>query len=177
MTREADARRRRTLGAAVLLAGTVASSSLARACADPRGNDPNVPDDEAVDASVDDAAADGDAPEPIDVVSDAGTEAEAEAGCARVLPPCPPTPPSYQQTIAPIFQERCVPCHYAGSSIAKFDFSRYTVVRANRGSVLNQIYACLMPPEDAGGLPDAGQLGNTERTEVLTWLVCGAPNN
>jgi len=89
----------------------------------------------------------------------------------RVLPTCPSTPPSYQQTIAPIVNQRCVPCHHAGSTITKFDFSSYAVLYANRGSVLNQVYACVMPPEDAG------QLSVDERTELLTWLVCDAPDN
>jgi hypothetical protein len=33
-----------------------------------------------------------------------------------------------------------------------------------------------MPPQDGGGI-DAGLLSADERTELLTWLVCGAPNN
>ncbi len=34
-----------------------------------------------------------------------------------------------------------------------------------------QVYRCLMPPSD-GSTP----LSDDERTELLQWLVCGAPN-
>ena len=96
----------------------------------------------------------------------------ADAGaCDRRLPTCPATPPSYQQTVGPIISQKCVTCHYPGTTIAKGDFSTYANVYANRGSMLNQAYSCIMPP--SSGPP----LTADERTQLLTWFVCGAPNN
>jgi hypothetical protein len=52
-----------------------------------------------------------------------------------------------------------------------FDFSTYQGVHKNFGSILSNVYGCLMPPPDAGGLTDA------QRRTLLGWLVCAAPDN
>lgn len=104
--------------------------------------------------------------------ADAQLDVQPDVGvCDRTLPDCPATPPSYAGNVAAIVHERCAACHYTGSTIAKIDLSSYGGVSANRGSVLNQVYACTMPPD--GGTP----LTSAERTTLMTWLVCGAPNN
>ena len=100
-----------------------------------------------------------------------GNDAPDAGACAHELPTCPSSPPSYQQTIAPIIQQKCVTCHYPGTVAAKGDFSTYPNVKANFGSMLNQTYSCLMPP--ANGAP----LTTDERTQLLEWFVCSAPNN
>jgi hypothetical protein len=110
-----------------------------------------------------------DAPEGDGGIAD---DSSPEAGvCVRNLPTCPATPPSYAQTVQPIIAKRCVSCHFAGSTLAREDLSTYAGVFANRGTVLDQVYGCIMPPSDA--LP----LAADEKVTLMTWLVCGAPNN
>ena len=90
-------------------------------------------------------------------------------GCARVLPPCPSSaPPTYAADVAPNLARYCTTCHFAGSTRAREDFTTYAKVYAARGSILDQVYACAMPPAPSTTLPDA------YRAKMLTWLVCGA---
>lgn len=106
-------------------------------------------------------------------------ESTADAGsggstsCPDDLPrSCPTPPPSYAKDVAPILANRCAPCHFPGGvEVAAHDLSTYARVQAQRGSVLDQLHSCLMPP------PDAGQPTAQERAAVLGWLVCGAQNN
>jgi hypothetical protein len=91
--------------------------------------------------------------------------------CPRVLPTCTSTPPSYTNTIGPLVHERCVGCHFPGSTVTRGDLTTYSNVFALRGTVLTQVYSCAMPPLYAT------PLSPEERTELLTWLECGAPNN
>jgi hypothetical protein len=100
-----------------------------------------------------------------------GASLTEAAGCDRHLPSCPASPPSYAQAIVPIFNGRCVVCHYPGTTIARNSFSTYAKVYGDRGTVLDQIYGCVMPP--AGSPP----LTPAERATVLAWLECGAPDN
>lgn len=80
--------------------------------------------------------------------------------------------PSYGDAIAPIVSGKCNQCHTdGGPGMGKFDFSTYSNVYADRQSMLDQIYACRMPPSDASALTDA------ERAALLDWFVCHAPNN
>ena len=48
-------------------------------------------------------------------------------------------------------------------------FSAYDQVYSQRSQILNQVYACKMPPDGAE------PLSPEERKTLLTWLVCGAP--
>jgi len=91
--------------------------------------------------------------------------------CPSDLPAsCPATgAPSYQNDVAPILAARCVSCHSAGGIEANVPLDTYTSVFGWRGPVLDQVYACKMPQ----GTP----LAPAERQALLTWLVCGAPNN
>lgn len=92
--------------------------------------------------------------------------------CPADLPAtCPVDVPSFKTTIAPIVASRCALCHSVDGSQSGHSFATYDLVYASRSAVLNQIYACNMPP--AG----AAQLTLDERVAVLTWLVCGSPNN
>ena len=79
--------------------------------------------------------------------------------------------PSYGNDIAPIIAARCVSCHGPGGAQSQRDLSTYAGVYANRSAVLNQIYACNMPP---GGI---AALDAAERVLLLDWLVCGGPDN
>lgn len=93
------------------------------------------------------------------------------AMCTPVTAGCPSTPPSYASDIAPLIGSRCVVCHFPGTTIAPSDLSTYDQVRRQGGTALGMVQSCLMPP------PDAGVLGEAERTELVEWLRCGAPNN
>jgi uncharacterized membrane protein len=94
------------------------------------------------------------------------------ANCPADLPTaCPADVPSFKATIAPIVASHCTLCHSADGSQSGQSFGTYDLVYASRSAVLDQIYACNMPP---AGAP---QLTLDERVTVLAWLVCGSPNN
>lgn len=98
---------------------------------------------------------------------------DAGASCPQDLPAaCPNPPPSYAAEVLGVFQRRCFVCHTDGGVAAgRRDFSTYDKIFAQRSPILNQVYACQMPP------PDAGQPTPAERAALLGWLVCKAPNN
>ena len=109
--------------------------------------------------------------DPHQAPADAGAEAADE--CPDDVPAaCPSPEPSYANDVAPIFARRCAPCHFPGGiEVATHDFSKYDVIHDQKGAILGQIHACLMPPPDAGApTPD-------ERAALLGWIVCGAPQN
>jgi hypothetical protein len=114
----------------------------------------------------------GGAPNSQDAGTGYGADDAPSQTCSRVaLPSCPPSIPSYAQTVAPILANRCEGCHFPGSTRARTDLSTYAGVFANRGTVLNQVYGCVMPPSTET------QLSAEEKTTLMAWLVCGAPNN
>jgi hypothetical protein len=102
---------------------------------------------------------------------DAG--AEAATSCPNDLPDtCPMPTPSYAGSVSAIITDKCNGCHADGGvGQSTEDFSTYDRIHSRRGPMLNQVYACLMPP------PDAGQLTPSERAQLLGWLVCEAPDN
>ena len=103
-----------------------------------------------------------------------GTSTSSTSGstCPDDLPgACPSTPPSYAKDVAPAIQSSCTPCHAPGGGASDRLLTDYADAFANRGSALNQIHACRMPPRGAPPLSDAN------RKILLDWLVCGAPNN
>ena len=94
------------------------------------------------------------------------------AVCPQDLPAaCPSSEPSYKLDVAPIFANRCTTCHSPDGSDSARDYANYASIFANRGAILDQVYACNMPP--IGSAPPT----TSERVTLLTWLVCGAPNN
>ena len=48
----------------------------------------------------------------------------------------------------------------------------YASLFALKDAVLNQVSVCNMPPVDANPT-----LGEADRSTLLAWIVCGAPNN
>ena len=92
-------------------------------------------------------------------------------GCVRELPPCPAMPPSYKETVSPILERACISCHYPESNLARSSLTPYAAVAADLGSMVDQVYACAMPP------PGHLQLTAAERTSLLEWLECKAPDN
>jgi hypothetical protein len=103
-----------------------------------------------------------------DAASDAGV-----AACAYDLPDgCPSPPPSWSNEVQPIVDRTCNECHGDGGVQQHvLDFTTYSSVYRNRGSILAQFYTCKMPP------PDAAAPRPQERQALLGWLVCNAPNN
>ncbi len=109
---------------------------------------------------------------------DAGA-ADASSSCPSDLPSACPVDagaiPSYAGEIKAIIAERCFPCHAPGGvAVSAFDFSHYDGakgVHQNAAEMLSNVYACVMPPSDAGAPTEA------ERQALLTWLICKAPNN
>jgi uncharacterized membrane protein len=92
--------------------------------------------------------------------------------CPQDLPSvCPSPAPSYKDTVAAIFASRCTRCHSPTGVEPSRDFTTYANVHAQRSAILDQVYACSMPP--AGETPPT----NDERTQLLAWLVCAAPDN
>jgi hypothetical protein len=95
------------------------------------------------------------------------------ASCPSDLPAACPTPtPSFARDVNPILQARCAGCHGPSGLASDRPLTTYQEVHAQRSSALNQTYACRMPPADSGG-----PLTGAERSQVLGWFVCGAPNN
>src|SRR5271166_3763189 len=73
-------------------------------CADPRGNDPNVPDQE---------------PDGVAQNSVSGP------ACLPALPQACGQAPSYAADIAPLVERTCVPCHGPGGVAFNQDFTTY----------------------------------------------------
>jgi uncharacterized membrane protein len=91
--------------------------------------------------------------------------------CPDDLPSsCPADVASYQTTVAPILAAKCVACHGPGGQSVHY-LQTYAEVQSLAGSTLDQVYACKMPPVGYT------QLTATERTELMGWLVCSAPDN
>jgi hypothetical protein len=92
--------------------------------------------------------------------------------CPNDLPAaCPSVVPSYKDDVAFILDVHCNRCHAVDGEAADRPLTDYVNVYRQRSAVLNQIYNCHMPPE-----PER-PLTTEQRTKVLAWLVCKAPNN
>ncbi len=97
---------------------------------------------------------------------------EQGPSCPNDLPPsCPATVPSYQATVAPIINLRCVSCHSPGGQQSNLPLQTYSEVYPKRSAILDQVYACNMPRAPTPRPTEQ------ERQALLTWLVCGAPQN
>jgi mono/diheme cytochrome c family protein len=105
--------------------------------------------------------------------SPAGGAADAGTSCPSDLPAsCPSDVASYQAKIRVIIEQRCLACHGPGGvADSKHDLATYDRVYAQRSAILNQAYACQMPPSTEP------PLSSMERAALLGWLVCQAPNN
>ena len=95
------------------------------------------------------------------------------SSCPADLPAaCPAAPPSFKADIEPLIERRCWGCHANGGvATPAHDFSTYDDIYRQRSAMLNQVYACNMPPADAG------QLTPEERASLLSWFVCKSPDN
>jgi uncharacterized membrane protein len=78
--------------------------------------------------------------------------------------------PSYKSDIVPILNQTCLACHNASGGTG-FPFDTYAEVSNQAGEMLGQIVDGQMPPSNAPPLTAA------QRTPLLDWLECGAPDN
>lgn len=88
----------------------------------------------------------------------------SESGCGTAIP-------SYKTDVAAVFAARCGTCHAPGGIEAALPLTTHAQIFAQRRTVLNQIFSCLMPS------PCATDLSADERANVLKWMVCGSPDN
>jgi hypothetical protein len=106
--------------------------------------------------------------------ADDGGDALPARDCTWVVPhDCPDGgAPSYAAAVAPVIARRCLPaCHEPGGASENKALTTHALIFSRRATVLNQIYTCKMPPPEKPALPvEDGDL-------LLTWLVCGSPNN
>jgi hypothetical protein len=80
--------------------------------------------------------------------------------------------PSYATDVAPIFAQYCSSsCHGPGGSASDRPLSSYADVEKIIDDVNSQVYDCLMPMRPA---PDPTL---AQRVALLTWIVCGSPDN
>ena len=94
----------------------------------------------------------------------------ADSACPNVRPAsCPSAVPSYKAEVEPILRS-CTFCH-SPTGIAGHSETTYADVYAQRGSINDQVNGCNMPPSNATPLTTA------ERSTLLAWLACDAPNN
>lgn len=84
---------------------------------------------------------------------------------------CPDSAASYKDAIQPIVDAYCGGCHYAGNRNSSQVLETYDELHQSVSVIEKQIYQCEMPPSGETPLPAR------ERTALLQWLVCGAPNN
>ena len=92
--------------------------------------------------------------------------------CPRDNPTsCPADAPSYANDIAPLIEQYCSQCHNPQGSAFDQPISTYSDLDQRKVDVLDEIYACEMP------MSPAPQPTLAERVTLLTWFVCGAPDN
>ena len=84
---------------------------------------------------------------------------------------CPSPPPSWKTDVQPIINSRCVPCHSPTGVEYVLNYTTYQGVAAEKGTMTSQVLHCQMP------LATAPQLTEAERQTLLTWFLCGYPNN
>jgi hypothetical protein len=111
-------------------------------------------------------------PDPPDTAGSGGVS--GGGACPSDLPDrdqCEASTPSYGVEAAPIIEQRCATCHYPDNTQSRYVFADYDDVYRDRQTLLTRIYGCVMPPD---GAP---QLTPDERRVLLTWFVCGAPDN
>ncbi len=98
----------------------------------------------------------------------------ANPSCPDDLPTsCPVTVPSFQSQVSSIVQTVCAtPCHSPGQLAASRPLSDYQSIFNLKDAILNNVSVCNMPPPIA-----MTQLGEADRATLMSWIVCGAPNN
>ncbi len=87
--------------------------------------------------------------------------------------------PTYNQTIAPLIREKCLPCHSNSKGYAPFDFSTYESVTSRIELIRNQVLAQNMPPvwahSDFGRLATVEQFSDDEAVQLQEWIRLKMP--
>jgi hypothetical protein len=91
------------------------------------------------------------------------------AACTVEAPTVCPDPPPRYADVAPLFQSRCVPCHY-GAPGGPWPLLQYQHIADWSDIVRGMVLDCSMPPPDGGVT-----MTNGEREAILTWILCGLP--
>ncbi len=106
--------------------------------------------------------------------STSSSGAGGSSACPDDLPEsCPSSAPGWAKDIAPVIEARCSSCHVAGGVAADKPFTSHDQVFSRKGSVLNQVYACKMPPRARrrfprqSGLPSKRGWSAARRTTEL----------
>lgn len=92
-----------------------------------------------------------------------------ETTCAAPAPTACAAPTVRWADVEPIFEQSCTPCH-SGAAGGPWPLSQWVDVAAWADSITPDLTNCTMPPLD-GGVP----MTSGERTAVLGWLACDAP--
>jgi len=84
---------------------------------------------------------------------------------------CPSPAPSYASDVAPLIQQYCISgCHNPNGSGSTV-LASWADIHVRVTTVYDQIYQCKMP---LAGSPEPT---DAERVLLLSWFVCGSPNN
>lgn len=122
-------------------------------------------------ALITDAGGDPDADEPPahHPAPDAGFEVgPPPPSCKPVeTPECDIGPAIRYGDVQPIFNQRCVSCHY-GMTDGPWPLTRYEDIVDWGVLIREDLNACVMPPADSNvTLPE------DEKIKILTWIKCG----
>jgi hypothetical protein len=92
------------------------------------------------------------------------------SSCPPVSSACPSPAPTYAE-VAPIVAAKCAPCHSPTGVEPNRPYQTYDQLKKAQIDILTQVRACRMPKPGSEPLTDA------ERTTLLGWLYCDAPND
>jgi hypothetical protein len=99
---------------------------------------------------------------------DAGTDAPPFV-CSVTAPSVCPDPPTRYSDVAPIFHDKCVPCHF-GAPGGPWPLQQYQQAVDWFDTIMGHMINCTMPPvEYLSILP----MTTDERLAILNWILCG----
>ncbi len=78
----------------------------------------------------------------------------------------------FSATVSLIVQTNCAfssGCHGSGSTNTGGPFTSYSLIAAKKDQIKAQV--------EAGIMPQGGSLSATDKTALISWINCGAPNN
>jgi cytochrome c5 len=102
----------------------------------------------------------------------ADQSASAPATCpTNVSDACPAAQPSYAADVVPILNAKCNGCHTGGDG-SPWPLTNHEDVVHWRAFILKDLAGCTMPPPTS-----TVRLTEAEQSTLVTWLVCGAPEN
>jgi hypothetical protein len=96
-----------------------------------------------------------------------GGEPRPVVQCTVEAPTACPEPATTYSDVAPVFQSRCVSCHY-GVANGPWPLTRYDDVADWRDAIRDDVLDCSMPPPGSGITMD-----DSERLAILNWARCG----